>query len=454
MILKLYNNEIPFQEVTFEEKLGDINILRGMLKGIHTDLNDKISLCHSDNEKIFDGVIVNVEKDLSGSSTFLSYDISWKLKQVISPIESYNNWKFNELFNGFAQETKIGNISPDNRYLTIDWISRKDDDKTAIITGNIGEAKLRESIALSSSGGRKQAKSKWNLKEKDVTWTKINSFHIEDDTGKIVNPLNNIYLKDEQNNIIAKLTQKEIKACARIDENDHYANGLLYNSPYTIKLDLPDIIEREAIIKVEGANLLEIIRSICEGPIFLWGTPIDFQADFNLIDNTINLRSVPDDPIITLREDKEIKEATFNQSLESLVNQVNCITDDRVILSQSHNSIEKFGLHEQYDDVSLSDAEADYWVAEKLRKLSLPEEGIRCSTIGILPRVGYKARVMLPTFRVDKIYAIQEAGTTIGQDNIGISNLTLSERKIEKRWKIPFKNVEEIQIMKKVLFHR
>jgi hypothetical protein len=32
MELKLFDSPIPFQEVTFEEKLGDINTLRGMLK--------------------------------------------------------------------------------------------------------------------------------------------------------------------------------------------------------------------------------------------------------------------------------------------------------------------------------------------------------------------------------------------------------------------------------------
>ena len=222
-----------------------------------------------------------------------------------------------------------------------------------------------------------------------------------------------------------------------------------------MKLDLPDIIKKEAILKVEGANLLEILRNICAGPVFLWGTSIDFQADFNLIDNTntINLRSVPEDPIITLRENKEIEEATFAQSLESLVNQINCITSDRVLLAQDHKSIERFGVFEHYDEVNLLDSEADYWVADKLRKLSQPEEELSCSTIGILPRTGFKARVKIPSFRLDRVYTIQESSTTIGKEGIGVSNLILCNRKPEKRWKIPFKSVEEIQLMKKVLFH-
>jgi hypothetical protein len=321
MKLKLFDNEILFQEVTFEEKLGDINTLRGMLKNIHLDLNDKISLWNR-NERIFDGTIVNIERDLSGSLTFLAYDISWKLKRFILPLESYNGWKFDELFNGSAQESNIGDISSDNKNLTVTWISKIDDSKNILITGNIGNAKLRESIALTSSGGLRKTKSKWNLDEKDVSWTKINSFHLENSEGKIINPTNNIYLRDDRNNIIAKLTQKKIKSCARLDKNNHFANGLLYNTPFKLKLDLPDIIKKEAILKVEGANLLEILRNICAGPVFLWGTSIDFQANFNLENNTIELKSVPDNPIITLRENKEIKEATFAQSIESLANQI------------------------------------------------------------------------------------------------------------------------------------
>jgi hypothetical protein len=89
-----------------------------------------------------------------------------------------------------------------------------------------------------------------------------------------------------------------------------------------------------------------------------------------------------------------------------------------------------------------------------LKEKSNPEEEFRCSVLGIFPVAGVRVRVIVPSFNLDRVYIVQEVSTHLGQTDIGISDLILSNNKPASRWKIPFQNVNEIQKMKQFLKRR
>jgi hypothetical protein len=452
MELKIFDNQIYFHDLTFNQVLGDVNSLSGTLEKIHLNLNDDISLY--DNEKLlFNGIVIRTEQSLDGKTTFTAYDKTWKLKSIVPLIKHYNGWKLEEIFNGISNG-EIKQVDPESRYIEIAWTSREDEDNNFILSGDVAGANITEKVKMTETNGMKKAKSIWNLDDKSVTWNEILSLHLENSEEKLIYPRRNIYIRDSRSNTLAALNSKNY-VFAKKDNFGHFANGLLYNTPIEVKIEVPDFIKENAIVMIEGESMLDLIEKICKGPLFLWGTSIPFQADFSFIDdNLLLIKSVEEDPIITLTEGKEIETATYALGFENLANKITCITKDKIIIAQDQDSINNYGVFERYDEIDLSDAEADYTAAQKLKEISQSDEELRCSIYGILPTVGINSHIIIPTFRLDKVLTIQEVSTRIGQENIGKSDLTLSNKKPLRKWKIPFQNVREIELMKKKLLHR
>lgn len=451
MKLKLFENVIPFNDLTLGQKLGDLNTLAGTLVNTNIDLLDRITLEKND-QPLFDGIVVRTEKNLNGEIAFTAYEESWKLKRISPIIKNYNGWNINDLFNG-KSDGNIKNISPNNKYVEVIWVSKKDEGMNAVLSGIIGESKITEIISLSPSNGRKVSKSKWDLDEMSVTWTDIISFYLEGDNNRISKPNSNVYLRDSNKNIIATLTRNS-PVCAKKDNYNHYANGLLYDTKYKIKFNLPDLVKEQAQFIVDGENLLAYLRNLCAGPYFLWGTSVPYQTNFELKNNELIINEIKENPVMTLRQDKEIVSATFSGGLENLANQITCITGDKVCMLKNQDSINKYGISEIIDESDLTDAEADYAIANTLKEKSNPEEEFRCSVLGIFPVAGVRVRVIVPSFNLDRVYIIQEVSTHLGQNDIGSSDLILSNNKPASRWKIPFQNVNEIQKMKQFLKRR
>ena len=451
MELKIFENIIDFNDLTFTQKLGDLSTLTGTLLNTNIDLLDRINLTKND-QLIFEGIVVRVEKNLNGEIAFTAYDKGWELKRISPIIKNYNGWHIYELFNG-KSDGNIKNIPTSNKYIEITWVSKKDEGMNVVLSGIIGESKVTEIISLSPTDGRKVSRSKWDLDETSVTWTDIISFYLEGDNNRITNPNSNIHLRDSNKNILATLT-KNNSICAKKDNYDHYANGLLYDTEYKIKFNLPDLVKEQAQFIVDGENLLTYLRNLCEGPYFLWGTSVPYQTNFKLKNNELIISEIPEDPVITLRQDKEIVSATFTSGLENLANQITYIAGDKICMLKNQDSINKFNVFEITDENDLTDAEADYAIANSLKGKSNPEEELRCSVLGILPEVGTRVRIIVPSFNLDKIYIIQEITTHLGKINIGNSDLVLSNNKPISRWKIPFQNVGEILKMKQFFKRR
>ena len=435
-------------DLILNNNLGDLTTLSGNLKYKNIRPISSI-LLEINNAKIFSGIITTINKDLSGDVRFEAVEDAWRLRSIIPPIKSYNDISLEDLFIGNGGSS-IEQPTPDNKYIYIKWSSFKDEEKSAIIAGEIGydkNIKHSEKISLDKTDGVKLAKSKWNSDEN--RWTKIFVFYLIDEDGCIIPPLGSVQLRNDEHHILALITPQSSIAALK-DENNNYGNGLLYDSNLNIKFDIDGFLLENAKLKVSGNNLLEILLDICNNPIYIWGSPQNpqFSLNYDKEKKLIILSDIPESPIYSLRENKEIKSANISTNIKGLINKSICETPNRLFISRNHSSIKKYGEHQKYIKTTLSGSEADNWIAQDIEK---SEADIRISafTVGKLYKAGTKSYVHIPSLQIEDNYIIQSARIQIGAIGIGSTDLELSNKIIEKKWQIPFKNVGMIQAMKK-----
>ena len=275
------------------------------------------------------------------------------------------------------------------------------------------------------------------------------AFYLMDEDDCITTPLGSVELRDENHHILTYINPEKTMA-TMMDENNNFGNGLLYDSNLNIKFNIDNFLLENVKLKVGGNNLLEILLDICNNPIYIWGSSLNpqFSLDYDVEKKLIILSDIHGNPIYSLRENKEVKSASISTNIKGLINKSICETPNRLFISRNHLSIKKYGEYQKYIKTTLSGSEADNWVAQDIEK-SEADIRISVSTIGKLYKSGVKAYVYIPSLQIEDNYIIQSVRTQIGSMGIGSVDLELSNKVIEKKWQIPFRNIGMIQAMKK-----
>lgn len=442
MAISLYKfgDKIEFSEIDFNQVIGDIDSINFTLHNTKIDVMDKLTLIKDDDE-IFSGIVVNINKDTSGDITILAYEDAWNLKRFVPNLTSYTNWKLDNIFRGISK-SKINNISKDSLYLEVSWTSSKDTGKKIILTGLIGQGRIKEEIPLDETNNRKINRSKWDLTKIPFTITDLLSIHLEDDNNNMISPNGVISIKDSTgSNIVSINTDNYIAAVQ--DEKGYYANGILFNTGLDLELDLDEIIIENAKYTISGENILEILRDLSSTSPDIWGNNMELLLNFKLEDNILKIQKYNDEISYVFREDKEIISANYSESIENITNFITINGDDSLILIKNDDSINKYGVFEYSDDTNLSNSGANFYALNLLKNKSSISSELNCDLLGILPKIGYTARIIIPSLGIDKEYTIQEISSRIGALGIGITSLTLSDKKITRRWKIPFRMIDD-----------
>jgi len=443
MIQLLINGQkYEFKELHYNETIGEVATLTGKVPNLEEDidLNMNVGLL-----PYFTGFIVYCKKD-PNYTEFIAYQHIYKLKGYIPPLDHYNKFKIDHIFNGI-QDKDLGTIEFDPHEARVGITKTRAGDefnnkRSAILVGTIKDGIIRERISLRShfeeDSEKFEAYSKYNegmacnphwMRD---SWNSIFSWHIEDEHNRPVALSGITYLKQFSDTCGSATTLCSMGTgqtfAATQDSNGHYSNGLLYNTPFTVSLDIDSNIRSTGYYHVKGTNILEIIQQICKGPVYTLDDFQMFQARMWMDNNTIYLRQRDEKVNETLRFNKEILSYKRSISISQLTNSVGIITNKNVISRTNDISIDKYGKFESIMEMPLDDNDAYVLAKRNISMYSTPEDVLTVTTHKDLS-LGNK--VYIPDLGY---YTVQEVTKDIYGSGKTINEIVLSEYIPYEKW--------------------
>lgn len=427
MKLFIDNIEVEFKELKLENHIGECSKLIGKIKWLTTNpfIFANIVLKNNYNVEIFEGKVISISQGLSNWFSFNALENSWVLRGKDANMHFYYGWHINDIFIG-KKDTDITNLTNEVDYISVYAESSSDIGKYAIINGQVGGVHVTEKIKITSSAT--DIKSVWDkTKDKISGWNSIYSVHLADDTGKVVTPAANVHIRDPDLNIICTLDATHLYA-ALSDDNSHHANGLLYNTPFTVDINIDQDLYDQGKWSATGNSILDILKELCTCSVSYWDEIIPYFSNVLFKDNIIHITG-QNGSKKSLRFDKEILNVERIVDMSNLTNKIYGESDIGTYIKESDLSISEYGEFITTSNLNYTQYESEIWAKSEIESRSQPSEEIIIeSRIDI--DVNDRVRVIIPHLNVDDEYIVQDTKKVIGQNNIVDVTATLSKNYI------------------------
>jgi len=435
MNLLINGKNIKFTTLTISESIGDVSELKA---NIYLTNDDRLSL--NLNQPViygdFTGIITGINETLEDKIEVIASSEEFKLKGYPAIMNEYIDWKLEDIFKG-KRDTSISLQPADNsKYIFVRGNSL-DLDKNVIINGKVGEGHYIEKIKTTTTDSDYEydVKSEWNTDTlnnddiRDYSWTEIWSVHVEDDNGKIIYPSGTIYLRDSGNNVLATLDTTH-RIAALQDSNGNYGNGLFYNTPFTLTLDLDQDIIDYGTTTVQGDNILDILKELSLSGISYFNNTSYIQFLFKLESNNLTICQVSESESLHLRQNNEIKGVSRNRNMKNISNNIDLIAPKNVFNKVNEISIANYGEYHKTISGTLDTYLGRHYLERQLELYSNPDDILSIEVADKIIHAGDLIKVTIDKFGIEDNYIVQNVTSEHGSEGSINSSIDVSKSTI------------------------
>lgn len=480
--LKINGLDTEYENLKIVDVLGDISKLTGTIHGCLYEPNMSVTV-YDDEAKLFDGLLISYDTD-GKTSNIKCYSNAWRLKGRVCKHEFVNTYIYAIFYGmrleleGYEHQGNILDPSADSSIRVL-WSDKDDswgpwDDRMKVAMGGIiNDVYVEEDFTISQDQSiddfdpdtdYKQTFANWITQYVGYTdqvananWQEILWLNMKDQYRNDAYPEPNDWLRvydkatklGEINSHVAFLAKEDLDSPVVYDVPDfeyphhYFANGLLYKTGLILDHDIPQLLFHQGGMIIEEDNLLDAIKNVCRFRLaWIMGTPEPFRARFWLDGNTLYIRCVTEKVKHTLNYD-EILDYNYETDMRELTNKITFITDFTVDTKEDVESIEKYGEYNVVDEISLMPYEGLEHANTRLIARSSPTEVLTLSTFKKWIDVGDNIQVELER-GILETKLVQEVERSIVGNTIK-TTLKLSERSINKDWKVYAENAEDWQ---------